>query len=62
MCLIEQGDIQPLLARSFALESLSEAQAFFLDKQFTGKLVIDMSLEWIFDDLLSSSIRAGVVS
>ena len=44
VCLIEQGDIQPLLARSFALESLSEAQAFFLDKQFTGKLVIDMSL------------------
>ena len=42
--LIEQGDIKPLLARSFALESLSEAQAFFLDKQFTGKLVIDMAL------------------
>ena len=42
--LIERGDIKPLLARSFALESLSEAQAFFLDKQFTGKLVIDMAL------------------
>ena len=42
--LIEQGDIEPLLARSFSLESLSEAQAFFLDKQFTGKLVIDMAL------------------
>ena len=42
--LIEQGDIKPLLARSFALESLAEAQAFFLDKQFTGKLVIDMAL------------------
>ena len=42
--LIEQGDIKPLLARSFALEALSEAQAVFLDKQFTGKLVIDMSL------------------
>ena len=42
--LIEQGDIKPLLARSFSLESLSEAQAFFLDKQFTGKLVIDMAL------------------
>ena len=42
--LIEEGDIKPLLARSFALESLSEAQAFFLDKQFTGKLVIDMAL------------------
>ena len=42
--LIEQGDIKPLLARSFALESLSEAQTFFLDKQFTGKLVVDMAL------------------
>ena len=42
--LIEQGDIKPLLARSFALQSLSDAQAFFLDKQFTGKLVIDMAL------------------
>ena len=42
--LIEQGEIKPLLARSFPLESLSEAQAFFLDKQFTGKLVIDMAL------------------
>lgn len=42
--LIEQGDIKPLLACSFALESLSEAQAFFLAKQFTGKLVIDMAL------------------
>jgi NADPH:quinone reductase-like Zn-dependent oxidoreductase len=42
--LIERGDIKPLLASSFPLESLSEAQAFFLDKQFTGKLVIDMGL------------------
>ena len=42
--LIEQGDIKPLLARSFPLESLAEAQAFFLNKQFTGKLVIDMAL------------------
>ena len=42
--LIEQGEIKPLLAGCFALESLSEAQAFFLEKQFTGKLVIDMGL------------------
>jgi NADPH:quinone reductase-like Zn-dependent oxidoreductase len=42
--LIEQGKIRPLVARSFALESLSDAQAFFLDKQFTGKLVVDMTL------------------
>ena len=44
VCLIEQGDIKPLLAHSFPLDSLSEAQACFLDKQFTGKLVIDMAL------------------
>jgi NADPH:quinone reductase-like Zn-dependent oxidoreductase len=42
--LIERGEIKPLLARSFPLESLSQAQAFFLEKQFTGKLVIDMAL------------------
>ena len=42
--LIEKGEIKPLLARCFALESLAEAQAFFLKKTFTGKLVIDMAL------------------
>ena len=42
--LIEHGDIKPLLARCFALDALAEAQAFFVDKQFTGKLVIDMAL------------------
>ena len=42
--LIERGDIKPLLARCFALDAVAEAQAFFLDKQFTGKLVIDMAL------------------
>ena len=42
--LIELGAIQPLLARSFPLDALLEAQACFLRKQFTGKLVIDMSL------------------
>ena len=42
--LIEGGEIKPLLAGCFALESLSEAQAFFLEKRFTGKLVIDMAL------------------
>ena len=42
--LVEQEAIKPLLARSFPLEAISEAQAFFLGKRFTGKLVIDMSL------------------
>ena len=42
--LIELGAIQPLLAHSFPLQALLEAQECFLGKQFTGKLVIDMSL------------------
>ena len=42
--LIEQDAIKPLLARSFPLEAIAEAQAFFLEKQFTGKLVLDMAL------------------
>jgi NADPH:quinone reductase-like Zn-dependent oxidoreductase len=42
--LVEQEAIKPILARSFPLEAISEAQAFFLEKRFTGKLVIDMSL------------------
>ena len=42
--LIEQDAIKPLLARSFPLEAIGEAQAFFLEKQFTGKLVLDMAL------------------
>ena len=42
--LVERGEIKPLLARSFPLEFLSQAQVFFLEKQFTGKLVIDMAL------------------
>ena len=42
--LIEGGEIKPLVARTFALESISDAQAFFLDKQFTGKVVVDMTL------------------
>lgn len=41
--LIEQGAIKPLLARSFPLEAIAEAQAFFLEKRFTGKVVIDMA-------------------
>ena len=42
--LIEQDAIKSLLARSFPLEAIGEAQAFFLEKQFTGKLVLDMAL------------------
>lgn len=42
--LIEQDAIKPLLARAFPLAAIAEAQAFFLEKQFTGKLVLDMAL------------------
>ncbi|OUV59838.1 MAG: alcohol dehydrogenase [Cellvibrionales bacterium TMED122] len=42
--LIELGAIQPLLARSFPCEALPDAQECFLTKQFTGKLVVDMSM------------------
>ena len=42
--LIEQGAIKPLVAQAFPLEAIVEAQALFLEKRFTGKLVLDMSL------------------
>lgn len=42
--LIEQDAIKPLLARAFPLAAIAEAQAFFLEKQFTGKLVFDIAL------------------
>jgi len=42
--LIEQGAIKPLLAKTFPLEAIAEAQAFFQEKRFTGKLVVDMAL------------------
>ena len=41
--LVEKAAIKPLLARSFPLEAIAEAQAFFLEKRFTGKVVIDMA-------------------
>ena len=37
---IERGEIRPLVARSFALADIKIAQQAFLDKQFTGKLVL----------------------
>lgn len=42
--LIEQGAIKALVAQAFPLEGIAEAQALFLEKRFTGKLVLDMSL------------------
>lgn len=37
---IEQGSIRPVVARSFALEEIREAQTFFLKKQHVGKIVL----------------------
>ena len=37
---IEQGSIKPIVARSFALDEICEAQLFFLKKQHVGKIVL----------------------
>ena len=40
---IEAGRLQPVVAGSFALEEIGEAQAVFLEKRHVGNLVIDLS-------------------
>ncbi|MGE3225674.1 MAG: alcohol dehydrogenase family protein [Parvibaculaceae bacterium] len=37
---IERGEIRPLVARSYPLRDIATAQADFLSKRFTGKLVL----------------------
>lgn len=37
---IERGEIRPIVARTFPLEQIAEAQEQFLAKNFTGKLVL----------------------
>lgn len=37
---IERDEIRPIVARTFPLENIAEAQEAFLAKQFTGKLVL----------------------
>jgi NADPH:quinone reductase-like Zn-dependent oxidoreductase len=37
---IERGEVRPLVAKTFALAEIAEAQQVFLDKKFTGKLVL----------------------
>ncbi len=37
---IEQGDIAPVVAQSFALEEIRDAQTLFLQKQHVGKIVL----------------------
>tara|TARA_Y100001934_G_scaffold213398_1_gene252683 strand:- start:318 stop:461 length:144 start_codon:yes stop_codon:yes gene_type:complete len=38
--LIEQGLLKPLLAGTYPLENLHEAQQAFMDKQFVGNIVV----------------------
>ena len=40
---IEAGEIAPLVARTFALEAIVEAQQVFETKQHVGKLVLDVT-------------------
>ena len=37
---IEQGAIKPVVARSFAIEEIRDAQTLFLKKQHVGKIVL----------------------
>ncbi len=37
---IERGEIRPVVAKTFPLKNIAEAQETFLAKQFTGKLVL----------------------
>ena len=37
---IERGEIRPLLARTFALEEIAEAQRSFLEKSHVGNFVL----------------------
>jgi alcohol dehydrogenase len=39
---IERGEVKPVVAATYPLERLPEAQAAFLEKRFVGKIVIDM--------------------
>lgn len=41
---IEADAISPLVARTFRLSQLPDAQSYFETKQYTGKLVIDLTL------------------
>lgn len=39
---IERGEVKPVLAATYPLDRLAEAQAAFLEKRFVGKIVIDI--------------------
>jgi NADPH:quinone reductase-like Zn-dependent oxidoreductase len=40
---IERGDVTPVVAASFPLERIVEAQELFLTKQHVGKIVLDLT-------------------
>lgn len=40
---IESGEILPVVEKSFPLDHIAEAQAYFETKQHTGKLVMDLA-------------------
>jgi NADPH:quinone reductase-like Zn-dependent oxidoreductase len=37
---IEQGMVKPIVAKSFSLEEICDAQTMFLKKQHVGKIVL----------------------
>jgi NADPH:quinone reductase-like Zn-dependent oxidoreductase len=39
---IEDGEIKPVVARTFALEEIRDAQTLFLNKQYVGKIVLEV--------------------
>ena len=37
---IEQGDVLPVVARTFALQEIRDAQTTFMEKKYVGKIVL----------------------
>ena len=40
---IEQGDVKPLVAKTFRLEDICDAQTLFLEKKHVGKIVLEIA-------------------
>ncbi|KFN91962.1 hypothetical protein TMUPMC115_1116 [Tetragenococcus muriaticus PMC-11-5] len=43
MIISKKGQIQPMVAKTFPLKDIVEAQKTFLSKKFTGKIVLQIS-------------------
>jgi len=41
--LIERGAIRPLIAATYPLEAVHDAQRAFVEKAFVGKIVLDVA-------------------